>query len=121
MVVDGVNSTTGEVNDIEINAESYYHRIAGQSGVAEEFIHDASYVKLQEVSLAYNLPSNLIGKVFMERAKIAFVGTNLFYFVKHTPDPAPDAAISSEDKLQGVLYSSLPVTRTFGVNLSITF
>lgn len=60
MVVPGVKGD-GSINDIPVSAQRYYSTIGlykSESGYAEEFVHDASYIKLKELSVGYNFPKN---------------------------------------------------------------
>ena len=64
MVVPGVKED-GSVNDIPVSAQRYYSTIGlykSESGYAEEFIHDASYIKLKELSVGYIFPKNGLAK-----------------------------------------------------------
>lgn len=58
----------GSVNDIPVSAQRYYSTIGlfkSVSGYAEEFVHDASYIKLKELSLGYTCPSKLLKKTLL--------------------------------------------------------
>jgi len=49
----------------------------GFSGVAEEAIEDGSYIRLKNVSLGYTLPVDLVKKVGLTNARVAFSAQNL--------------------------------------------
>jgi hypothetical protein len=72
-------------------------------------------MKLREVTVTYNLPSNLLQKTFIKKASVSLVGRNLLYFAKKSD-------IDIDQFLNGG-YSSLqtPTTRRYGVNVSLTF
>lgn len=84
------------------------------------YIYDASYIKLREVSLSYNLPHSLLKKTFIKKASVAFVGRNLWIIDKETKHFDPEAALSSGNQ-QGIEHGTYPTTRTFGFNLNIGF
>ena len=44
------------------------------------WLEDASYVRLKNISLGYNLPKSLLSKVGIERAKVYVAGENLLTF-----------------------------------------
>lgn len=73
--------------------------------------YDASFVKLREVTLTYNFPSQLLSATFLKRASISLVGRNLFLW-SDMPEVDPDAG---SDNLQ------TPSTRNVGFNLNFTF
>ena len=84
-------------------------------------IYDASFIKLREISVGYNLPKNLISKIKMSNARISFVGRNLWIFYQNTPKGLdPEAALNAGNG-QGLESGSLPPSTTFGVDLKLAF
>jgi hypothetical protein len=78
-------------------------------------------VKLRELSLSYRLPQKWIAPLRISQASIALQSRNLFYFLRHTPGTNPEGTSGRGDKVQGWELSTIPETRTFGVNLNLTF
>ncbi|WP_430932078.1 SusC/RagA family TonB-linked outer membrane protein [Saccharicrinis sp. 156] len=123
--VDGVTET-GASNTTLTSAQAYFGKVAG---VDEEFMYDASYVKLREISVGYNIPKYMLDKIpgtFISSARFAIVGRDLFYLYKDTPGTVPDAsAFSSTGNngygAQAFDFSPVPVTRSIGCSLNINF
>ena len=119
-VVEGVTAD-GKANTTKVSsAENYWSNIP-----LEECVYDASFLKLSEVSIGYSLPKEWLERTFggyVDNARISAVGSNLFYFVKHTPGTTPDGAIT-ESSLLGTAFDlcPYPATRNFGVTLNIGF
>ena len=86
----------------------------------QQYVYDASYVKLRELSLGYTLPSKLISSTPFSKVTISFVGRNLWIIHKNMPYYDPEYAISAGN-IQGVADGAYPSTRTYGFNLSIGF
>ncbi|MDQ1296240.1 MAG: hypothetical protein QG611_218 [Bacteroidota bacterium] len=84
------------------------------------YVLDASYVKLREMSLSYNLPNFLLEKTFIRNASISLVGRNLWIIDKRTHHIDPESATSAGN-YQGVESGSYPSTRTYGLDLKIAF
>ena len=42
------------------------------------WLEDASYVRLKNLTIGYNIPKNLLSKVNLERVKVFLTGENLF-------------------------------------------
>jgi TonB-linked SusC/RagA family outer membrane protein len=84
------------------------------------FIYDASYVKLRELTLTYNLPRTLMAKTFIHGASISFVGSNLWIIHKNLPYADPEAGQSSGN-IQGWQSGVMPTTRNFGLSLKLQF
>lgn len=120
MVVSGVNSTTGATNTVSVNPEDYWQAIGGGTGVAEEYLYDASYVKFRELSLGYTFPQTWLQNLPISSVKFSFTGRNLFYIFKNAP-VNPEGAFSREDYAQAFEYMELPTTRSFGFTLNVKF
>lgn len=84
------------------------------------YIYDASYVKLRELSLSYDLPGSLLNKTFIKRATLSFVGRNLWIIHKNTYHFDPEASFSSGNQ-QGIEDGAYPTTRNYGFDLRIAF
>lgn len=119
--VDGV-TTDGNQNDVMAYPDQYWNAV---SGISEEFIYDASYMKLREIAIGYNLPSSILSRIPGEpikRAKFSLVGRNLLYLYKYTPGTVPDAsAYTNSYAAQAFDFSPVPATRTFGFSLNLGF
>jgi len=84
------------------------------------YVFDASYVKLRELALSYNIPSKVLSKAFIKSASISFVGRNLWIISKNTYHFDPEAALSSGNQ-QGIENGTYPTTRTYGFDLKFSF
>ncbi len=112
----------GNAVDTYVEAMDYYMQFNANS-IAEPFVHDASYVKLRDISLSYDLSrvlkNNLIKNNLIKGASLGVVGRNLWLLSvaddnKHRWDPSELSQTFGEN-------SQLPGTRSFGVNLQLTF
>ncbi|THH39307.1 SusC/RagA family TonB-linked outer membrane protein [Neolewinella litorea] len=88
----------------------------------EGAIFDASFVKLREAGITYALPGALVDKVsFLHAASVSLIGRNLAMLYSNHSQVDPEFN-SYGGNLQGALnYTSIPSTRSFGVNLNLTF
>ena len=122
MVVPGVKED-GSVNNIPVSAQSYYSTIGlynSQKGFAEEFVHDASYIKLKELSLGYSFPVSMLRRTPLTQLKLSFVARNLCFLMKHTPGN-PDGGYDTTMFSQALDYMAVPYTRTFGFTVNVGF
>lgn len=85
-----------------------------------KFVYDASYVKLREVVVSYNLPRKLMEKTFIYGASISFVGSNLWIIHKNLPYADPEAGQSSGNT-QGWQSGVMPAIRNYGFTLDLQF
>lgn len=116
IIVDGVTAG-GEKNTTIVSAQAYYKKIYT---INEANTYDASYVKLREVKLGYNLPKKLISKAGLYAATFSIVGRNLWIIDKNAPNIDPETATSAGN-VQGIETLTLPTTRSIGFNLNLKF
>ena len=105
-------------NDVIVNPETYWKSVANNT--PEPFIYDASFIKLRELNLSYNVPSRLLEKSPVRAASVSVYGRNLFILYKSVRNIDPESNYSNGNG-QGFEYGSLPSRRTFGVSLNIKF
>lgn len=85
------------------------------------FVYDASYVKLREVAIGYDLPKKWSDKLKMDGIKFSVVGTNLWIIKKNLPDADPESGLGSGNLSSGYSVGSLPTTKNIGCNLTFKF
>ena len=89
--------------------------------LAEDFLYDASFIKLKELSIGYNFPTKLLKKTPIQSLSVSFVARNLCYLLKHTPGTSPEGGYDTTMFSQAIDYAALPYTRTFGLSVSLGF
>lgn len=99
-------------------AQNYWSQLGERA--AEQFVYDASFVKLRQVTLGYSLPKNLLHKTPIQNLMISFVARNLAILFKKSDNIDPESSYTSSNS-QGLDYFGMPATRTFGFNLRATF
>ncbi|UYZ63270.1 SusC/RagA family TonB-linked outer membrane protein [Hymenobacter weizhouensis] len=105
-------------NDVAADAETYYKETYINS-LHEPSVYDASFTKLREVKLGYQLPATLIGKTPFKAIGVTFVGRNLLIISSKAPNIDPETSFNSSD-VQGLEFGQIPSTRSFGLNLNLT-
>jgi outer membrane receptor protein involved in Fe transport len=82
----------------------YYHDVAD-----EAVTFDASFVKLREITLTFDIPQKWVSKIAMQRASVSFIGRNIWMwsYIKYID---PDTGF---DELQ------TPSSRNLGFNINI--
>ncbi len=109
---------TGLGNVAAADVQDYYQRIA--FGISEEFIDDADFAKLREVILSYRLPNKLTTNLPFSSATLSFAARNLFVLWSKVDNIDPESTFSTGNA-QGLEMFGVPVTRTYGLNLSVKF
>lgn len=105
-----------------VSPQAYWGSV---SGITEEFMYDASFMKLTELSLSYNMPASVLNKVaggVIRNARLSLIGRNLFYLYRDTPGTVPDSGVfNSTFGAQAFDFSPVPVTRSMGLALNLNF
>ncbi|MEJ7586152.1 MAG: SusC/RagA family TonB-linked outer membrane protein [Ferruginibacter sp.] len=99
-------------------AQNYWGQLGNRA--AEKFIYDASFIKLRQVTLAYNLPKRIFSKTPIQNVMLSLVARNLFILYKNVDNIDPESSYTSSNS-QGLDYFGMPATRTYGFNLRATF
>ena len=116
MIFDGVTAD-GKRNEKILTAQTYYKSFRT---IDEANIFDASYVKLREIKLSYNLPSKWIRPLSLQGVSVSLVGRNLAILHRNVADIDPEVAFNTGNG-QGLESLSNPTTRSYGINLNIKF
>jgi len=109
-------------NDVEVTAEQLY-AVSGVSYGGSSLLIDASFVKLRELGLSYNVPSKLLKKTPISRASINLYGSNLKFWLPEENTYA-DPEINGSDlagNAVGVETTQTPPSKSYGVRIGLTF
>jgi TonB-linked SusC/RagA family outer membrane protein len=89
---------------------------------SSRFIYSASFVRLRNVSLSYNVPRSVLQKIKMNSARVFVAGQNLLLF---TPYKGWDPEVNADDIVtniaQGYDFYTAPQPRTITVGVNIGF
>ena len=88
--------------------------------LATPFVYDASYIKLRDISLAYDIPKSFIKKANINAITLSLVARNPLIIKKNVPNIDPDSNYQNGNG-QGIEYGSLPSRKSYGVSLKIKF
>ena len=98
----------------------YWTNDSGKNG--ELYLYDASYVKLKEISLGYNIPKNWLRKIgFIQSMRVSAVGRNVAILHQKTPKGIDPEATSSMGIQQGLERGFNLPTSSYGFDFKIIF
>lgn len=109
------------LNEINANAEYWNPCAATAMQLTDYAVEDASFLRLQQVTLGYSLSKNVLKKCFLSAVRFYVTGYNLYCWTKYTGnDPEVDTSSKKNQMCPGVDYASYPKSRSvvFGVNVS---
>ncbi|HXB94604.1 MAG TPA: TonB-dependent receptor, partial [Puia sp.] len=112
----------GHANNITIPAQQYFQDISagGTDHIAEEFVYDASFIKLRSAVLTWTAPSVILKRRFVKGLSFSLVGRNLAVLMKRVPNIDPESSINNTNG-QGLELGGYPATRSWGFNMNIKF
>ncbi len=99
--------------DIEVNPSTHY-------------VEDGSFLRMQQLTLGYNLPQSTLQRIGIERMRVFFQGMNLLTFTGYGGiDPEISTVgnpnSSGSDLAMGVDIAQYPVVKTVQLGLNLTF
>ena len=122
-ILPGVNVTSGEPNNVQINATD----IAFDNwlfGPANFKIYDGSMLRLNEVSLSYDFSDKMLDKTPFSNINVTLLGSNLWYRAFNIPKTANfDVNVNSAgvSNAQGLDFFSGPSAARYGFSVKFEF
>ena len=110
-----------------LNANAKYGFLPEYGICASEFIEDASFLRLQTLTVGYTFPKVWTKKIGISNARIYFTGGNLFCIKKYSGlDPDINVSPNADSSYSGFPtpsydYRSYPKSRTFTFGLNVAF
>jgi len=131
IVAEGVNlistnedgSAVCQVNNtVTENIYTYYQARTLDRYNGEAHTFDTSFLKFKEARIEYDLPARICNQSgFLQGANIAVFGTNLFCW-DNWPFYDPEGGmLTGTNVFNGIEAGAFPMTRTFGINLKLSF
>ena len=114
IVVEGIRQSDGQPNTTTVCPDAYFGNLYNNH---ESAIYDASYVKLREVKLGYQIPGSVIGRLGFSSANIALIGRNLALWTD-TPNIDPETAFDASN-VQGIEFGQFPSARSIGFSVTV--
>jgi TonB-linked SusC/RagA family outer membrane protein len=89
--------------------------------MSDRFIEDGSYLRIQNVSLAYTLPSSITQKVRIQRLRIYVNAQNLYTFTNYSGYDPEIGAFNQNARMQNVDMGRYPTPRMFIFGIDVDF
>ncbi|MEE1316057.1 MAG: TonB-dependent receptor [Prevotella sp.] len=89
--------------------------------MSDNYVEDGSYIRLQNVSLAYTFPKSWTKKIHLENLKIYCNIQNLFTWSEYKGYDPEVGSLYGNTLLNGVDYGRYPTPRIYTVGLNVAF
>jgi len=123
-VFEGVRQVNGAwvKNDTAVPlSQAWYLGNGGGFGAqSEDFVEDASYVRLRELTVAYDLPSSMLEGSMLSRIGLSFTARNLWLSTDYKGID-PETSLIGNGNGQGMDYFQFPNTKSYVFSLSLGF
>lgn len=100
---------------------SRYSSSNASANISSTHIEDGSFIRLRNISLAYNLPGQILQKWKLRNVRIYAQAQNLFTITNYTGYD-PEVSVNGISSLTpGVDYGGYPIAKTFTLGLNLGF
>lgn len=118
--VDGISAATGAEVTAYVSPQSYYG-VTGRR-IYDDWLFDASYVKLRELRIGYSFDKNSIPALPFQKVGLAFTARNPAMLYQKAPQGLDPSELSTGSQAMGWYESGqINTVRSYGVNLNVTF
>ncbi|WP_321334444.1 SusC/RagA family TonB-linked outer membrane protein [uncultured Bacteroides sp.] len=125
--VNAVKSSDGTItytknNTITSNIQTYYNTYIWNRNNTEANTFDTSFLKLKEVRLDYKLPVEVCLRTgFLQGASIGAYATNIFCLTSFPQYDPETGMLNGSNIYKGIETMAYPMTRTYGMNIKLSF
>jgi len=105
--------------------DSHFSDGWGAYGQDEVNVYDGTTIRLRDIGLIYNVPTTLLERTFIGTASLSLNGRNIFWKAPNVleglnldPEVLAEGASSN---VQGFEYGATPTTRSYSLNIALTF
>ena len=91
-----------------------------KANLGEENVYKNDFIRISQLSLAYQIPNSLLKDLFIESANVSLVGSNLGFLLNNVPNIDPEAYYNTRNA-QGAEQVSMPVGESFGLSVNLKF
>jgi hypothetical protein len=120
---DGKLVTNGP-NDIAAKMDQAWLAFGNGNGFigsnTEDFVEDASWVRLRELSLSYQLPKSIVEYTPFSEIGLTFTGRNLWLSTPYTGID-PETSLTGASNAQGLDYFNMPGVRSYNFSINVKF
>lgn len=94
----------------------------GDQSRSSRYVSDGSYLRLKNVTLAYDFPSKMLSKAKIRDLRLYVTGTNLLTFTKYDGwDPEVTTDFLASNVVYGVDFYAAPQPKNFVAGIRIGF
>jgi len=116
---DGVPISDGTIVDKYVDPQDHFN-LGNLGNIYENNVHDATYLKFRTARLNYNFNSDLVSKMGLEAVQLSVFGNNL-WLIDSDLNWVDPSELEKRSSVNWAEAGQLPQTRSFGLNVKLTF
>jgi len=89
--------------------------------ISDRYVEDGSYVRIQNVTLGFTIPQEVISRLKMTRVRIYGSAQNLYTFTKYSGYDPEIGSFNQNPLLTGIDNGRYPSPRTYSVGVNVEF
>lgn len=89
--------------------------------ISDRYVEDGSYLRIQNITIGYSLPQDMISKYKISRLRLYGSAQNLYTFTDYSGYDPEIGSFNQNVLLSGIDNGRYPVARTFLIGLNIEF
>ncbi len=114
-----VYSGQGVMPDGRNYGAGYYRNVF--RGISENFVEDASWIRLRNVTVSYTIPKTIIKSALFKETTVSFTGNNLWLITDYSGYDPESSSFSSGSTATGFAGFTYPAMRSFIFSLNLKF
>lgn len=119
--VNGISKTTGQEVTAFVDAKAYYRNTLGRD-IYEEWLYDASFIRLRELKVAYTFSRDVLGKLPVRSVSVGFIARNPLMIWQKAPKGLNPAELANgSEPISWLETGQLITVRSYGVSLNVSF
>ena len=118
----GTEEVMARLNELNQGKSIYNPAAVTAMQLTDYAVEDASFLRLQNVTIGYTLPKTWLKNIFISNVRIYFTGYNLLCMTSYKGyDPEVDTSSKKNPMTPGIDYAAYPKSRTFVGGINVTF
>jgi len=119
--IEGISQATGQEVTAYVDARLYFRNAIG-TRIYEEWLYDASYIKLRELSLGFNFDQKILRHTPFKAAKVALIARNPAMIWQKAPKGLEPSELSyNSGSISWLEKGEFQTVRSYGINFNLTF
>ena len=116
------DAVMSRLNELNANAKVWNPAANTSMVVLDTFLEDASFLRINNITVGYTLPKNWVKSAWLESVRIYFTAYNVYCFTNYSGyDPEVDTSSKGNPMTPGIDYAAYPKSRSFVAGINVTF